>query len=67
MGQIMGDRFILEKVDGPNCGDPYCTGHPEWYIMDTKTGKTLRRYREPIIDRIEELNFIAECIEETSF
>ncbi len=65
---IMTDRFRIEKLDNyTQCSDHYCTGHDAWHIVDTKTNKTLIRYRAPTQDRIEEMNWLVECIEETSF
>ena len=66
---IMNDRFIIECLPSDlrnTCGDHYCTGHTVWVIKDTKTNKTLTRFREPIYDRLEEMNFIVECIEESN-
>ena len=63
----MYDRFKVEELhDHHRCGDHYCSGHSAWHIRDTKTGRTVLRYREPTNDVVELLNFVAECIEDTN-
>lgn len=46
------------------CSDPYCNGHSQTHVVDTKTGnKMLVSNRANYRDILSVLNFALECME----
>ena len=60
----MAKRFALCNEGEKLCSDPYCMGHSQTQVVDTKTGlKMLISHRSHYRDYLALLNFAVECLE----
>ncbi len=55
-------RYITEIRNTGTCGDPYCNGHSDSYLVDTYSGAEMSLYPLPSSSILEAMNFMAATV-----